>query len=31
MHIGSGGENVWMVERGRDVEGCRLVRDEFIG
>lgn len=28
-YIGSGGENVYMVVRNRDVESYKLVRDEF--
>lgn len=28
-HVGSGGANVYTVVRGRDVEGYRLMRDEF--
>lgn len=30
MHTGSGRANVYMVARGKDMEGYRLKGDEFI-
>ena len=28
-HVGAGGANMYTVVRGRDVEGYKLMRDEF--